>query len=313
MNNCTNSTLAPYTGEWTALQVLHFARRSGFSLTYTELQAALTQTPQIYIQAKLNEIDDPYIIDDPMYDNDNDPFFTKDAGQSDTKALWGNDAFSCYGPGDVPDYVGLDCTPFDALFAQHNPNWSSGDENHSYIARTPAAIYDGEWMGNLFKQGLKQKMILFWSNHFVVQSGNNIGAVKLHEYYKTIEQYAFGDFKEFTRAIGKTLAMLEYLNGADNNANNLNENYARELYELFTLGVNNGYTQEDIVETAKAFTGWTYHGRAYPMEPYFEEWNVPHWYGEKTVFGQIIHRPGEEHLEYDDVIDALFAQRSNEI
>jgi len=54
----------------------------------------------------------------------------------------------------------------------------------------------------------------------VVQSGNNIGAVKLHEYYKTIEQYAFGDFKEFTRAIGKTLAMLEYLNGADNNATN---------------------------------------------------------------------------------------------
>jgi len=317
MNNCTNSTLTPYAGEWTVRQVLHFARRTGFSLTYTELQAALTQTPQDYIQAKLNEIDAPYTIDDPMYDNNNDPFYAKDVEQSGTKALWGADAWSCYLPGGgPPDNTDIpSCTPFDNLFAQHNPDWSGGEnEPHSYMVRTRRAIYDGEWMGNLSKQGLRQKMILFWSNHFVIQSGESIGPAKVHEYYKTIEQYAFGDFKEFTRAIGKTIAMLQYLNGANNSADNLNENYARELYELFTLGVNNGYTQEDIIETAKAFTGWTYNPRSYPMEPYFEDWAHPHQDGQKTVFGQTIQRTGDERgLEYDDVIDVLFAQRSNEI
>ena len=71
-----------------------------------------------------------------------------------------------------------------------------------------------------------------------------------------IHEYAYGNFRIFAREMGKTGAMLSYLNGNLNVAGNPNENYARELMELFTMGESNGYTQQDIVEMARALTGW---------------------------------------------------------
>jgi len=134
----------------------------------------------------------------------------------------------------------------------------------------------------------------------------------VHEYYKTIATFGFGNFKDFVKAIGKTTAMLNYLSGRQNTKTNLNENYARELYELFTLGINNGYTQTDIVETAKAFTGWTFDIHRYPMTAYFNHWDhVPQ---AKTIFGQPVNRSQNDWaLEYDDVIDILFEQRADQI
>lgn len=297
MANCTTTSLTPYTGTWDIRHILHFARRTGFSLTNNELQTALSQDPQTYIQGKLNEID--------LSPNLPHPFYAENGN------LWGADAWTCYNPGEEPEYITLDCAPFHAKFDEHNPDWD-GTWLHSYVARTIAAIYDGDWLGNMYVQGLKQKMILFWSNHFVIETDDSINKAVIHEYYKTLEQYAFGNFKDFVSAIGKTIGMMSYLNGKDNTKDNLNENYARELYELFTLGVNNGYTQTDIEETARAFTGWTFSGRAYPLIPYFDEWQ--HVIGNKTVFGQTISRPtGEEELEYDDVIDLLFQERSDQI
>ncbi|MGB4969804.1 MAG: DUF1800 family protein, partial [Saprospiraceae bacterium] len=67
--------------------------------------------------------------------------------------------------------------------------------------------------------------------------------------------YAFGDFREFVKAIGLTPSMILYLNGNANVSGRPNENYARELLELFTMGVGN-YTQKDVAETARALTGW---------------------------------------------------------
>lgn len=299
MTNCTSSTLAAYTDTWESRHVLHFARRTGFSLTSTELQTALLQGPQNYIQGKLDELD---LIPDLPH-----PFYAENGD------LWGLDAWACYEPGDEPDYITLDCTPFYNTFDEHNPNWQ-GDPAwiHSYAVRTIPAIYDADWVGNMYAHGLKQKMILFWSNHFVIASNDFIQKAVIHEYYKTLEQFAFGNFKSFVKAMGKTIGMLSYLNGKDNTKDNLNENYARELYELFTLGVDNGYTQQDIEETAKAFTGWTFSGRAYPMIPYFDDYL--HVTGSKTIFGQTISRSaGEEQFEYEDVIEALFQERADQI
>ena len=75
-----------------------------------------------------------------------------------------------------------------------------------------------------------------------------------------MQRNALGNFKTFTSEIGLTSAMLYYLDGVRNRGNNPNENYARELYELFTLGEGNNYTEEDIVETAKAISGYTERG-----------------------------------------------------
>jgi len=111
-----------------------------------------------------------------------------------------------------------------------------------------------EWrlntMNNLLNNGLHGRMTLFWHNHFVTELEAYYCSNYLYEYWNIIETSALGNFQQFVYDIGLSNAMLIYLNGFQNRANNPNENYARELYELFTLGENNGYTQTDIVETA---------------------------------------------------------------
>ncbi|SHG74082.1 DUF1800 domain-containing protein [Winogradskyella jejuensis] len=153
----------------------------------------------------------------------------------------------------------------------------------------------------LSSNGLKARLILLWSNHFVTRLEDYYSSNHLYEYYATLEQHALGNFEDFTSAIGTTSAMLLYLNGFQNTKNNPNENYARELYELFTLGVDNGYTQTDITETAKALTG--YNDR--------EHWTAPITFNEnkfdnsvKTIFTQ------EGVWGYDDVIRILFEEKS---
>jgi len=102
--------------------------------------------------------------------------------------------------------------------------------------------------------------------------------------------------------MGKTPAMLLYLNGAESTAENPNENYARELFELFTLGEDNGYTQQDIEEAARAFTGWGVELSANSVFD-FQNWD----FGEKTVFGQT------GVWNFTDVHNILFEQRGNQI
>lgn len=95
-----------------------------------------------------------------------------------------------------------------------------------------------------------------------------------------------------------------YLNGFQNTNTEPNENYARELYELFTLGEGNGYTETDITETAKALTGYN-HWAEYGAPIYFDEMT---WVdGDKTIFGQT------GNWKHDDVIDVLFQERPTEI
>lgn len=159
----------------------------------------------------------------------------------------------------------------------------------------------GEVMHQMLNNGLKGRMIMFWSNHFVTRLEEYYSSNHLYEYYRVIEANSFGDFQNFVNEIGTTSAMLIFLNGYENTANSPNENYARELYELFTLGVDNGYTQNDIVETSKALTGYnsTTH------------WTVPISFNEntfnsseKTIFGQT------GNWGYDDVINILFQEKA---
>jgi len=160
-----------------------------------------------------------------------------------------------------------------------------------------------DWPEKMLEKGLRERMILFWSNHFVTQFDVYEYGPFMYRYYNTVEQHAFGNFKTFTREIGLSQAMLLYLNGAENTKFEPNENYARELYELFTLGVDNGYTQNDIVETARALTGWTLDENTYAVQ-----WvQLIHDEDPKTIFGQT------GNYDYDGVIDLLFTERATEI
>ncbi len=104
------------------------------------------------------------------------------------------------------------------------------------------------------KELLREKMTLFWANHFVCKD-NNI--VYLQHYNNTLRENSLGNFESFVKTISKEAAMLKYLNNKQNLKASPNENFARELMELFTLGQGN-YTERDIKESARAFTGYTH-------------------------------------------------------
>ncbi len=108
------------------------------------------------------------------------------------------------------------------------------------------------------KRQLLERVVEFWSDHFNIPSGD-VPADLLLYYRDAIRKHALGKFKGLLLATAKSPAMLVYLDGAYNIAEHPNENYGRELLELHTLGVDGGYTEEDIRQAARALTGWTTH------------------------------------------------------
>ena len=106
---------------------------------------------------------------------------------------------------------------------------------------------------------LEEVLVDFWFNHFNVFARKGPTALFVSEYEdQAIRPHVLGTFRELLGATAKSPAMLIYLdNWQSNRRRGVNENYARELLELHTLGVDGGYTQQDIVNVARAFTGWT--------------------------------------------------------
>jgi uncharacterized protein (DUF1800 family) len=104
------------------------------------------------------------------------------------------------------------------------------------------------------KGQLREKMALFWNNHFACRSKQSIYAQQLVNIQR---EQALSNFKTMTLAIAKSPAMLQFLNNQQNFKGHPNENFARELMELFTIGRGN-YTEQDVKESARAFTGWGY-------------------------------------------------------
>jgi len=139
------------------------------------------------------------------------------------------------------------------------------------------------WMGDMLGEGIRAKMALFWHNHFVTALNTYECNSYLWSYYSMLHEYALGNFRIFAREMGKNPAMLTYLNGNLNIVGQPNENYARELMELFTMGESNGYTQVDIVEMARALTGWQ--AKNYLCTPPYYDAGL-HDNGNKTIFGQ---------------------------
>ncbi|MBV8222266.1 MAG: DUF1800 domain-containing protein, partial [Candidatus Eremiobacteraeota bacterium] len=104
---------------------------------------------------------------------------------------------------------------------------------------------------------LRERMVYFWSNHFTSGLGQDgITPQMMVNQYNLFARYALGNYADLTHDISRDGAMLLYLNNAQNRKAHPNENYARELMELFTMGVGN-YTEQDVRESARAFTGWT--------------------------------------------------------
>jgi uncharacterized protein (DUF1800 family) len=126
---------------------------------------------------------------------------------------------------------------------------------------------------------LQEKMTLFWHNHFATSYSKVQSARYMLGQYELMRRHALGNFAELLREMSADPAMLIWLDGRDSKKGNPNENYAREIMELFSLGVGH-YTEQDIREAARAFTGWEISG----TEAAFNK--KQHDDGEKTVLGQ---------------------------
>ena len=173
------------------------------------------------------------------------------------------------------------------------------DEDARKAARQKNAAHELElrawWMGEMIKtpSPLTERMTLFWHNHFVSSSQKVPFAQLMYRQNVLLRQESVGNFGAMLHAIGKDPAMLIYLDGAESRKGKPNENFAREVMELFTLGEGH-YTEQDIKEAARAYTGWSIdreHDFAYLWRPQIHDTGV------KTVFGQSGDYDGDQMLD----------------
>lgn len=176
-------------------------------------------------------------------------------------------------------------------------------------------------IGLILNEGIsiKEKLYLFWINHFAIRGVNDPRVV--HEYSSLIRSSAWGNIRQLLKDITINHAMLRFLNGNTNRVGNPNENYARELLELFTIGKGpiagpgdyTNYTEEDVVAMARVLTGWRTRGynstnADVNPESYFQA--NRHDTGEKQLSHRfdniVIQDQGEQ--EYSALIDVIFSK-----
>jgi uncharacterized protein (DUF1800 family) len=155
------------------------------------------------------------------------------------------------------------------------------------------------WVGEMLAtpSPLTERMTLFWHNHFVSAQPKVRVSRLMYRQNVTLRAHALGNFSTLLHAIAKDPAMLVYLDGVRNRKGSPNENFAREVMELFTLGEGR-YTEQDVKEAARAFTGWSVDREtgAFVFRPFLHDGGV------KTVLGTVGRFDG------DAVLDILLAR-----
>jgi uncharacterized protein (DUF1800 family) len=152
------------------------------------------------------------------------------------------------------------------------------------------------WMNRMSTTGavLREKMTLFWHNHFACRTKDSFYAQQLNNIQRS---HALGNFRDLLLEVSKSPAMLQFLNNQQNHKGHPNENFARELMELFTIGRSN-YTEQDVKESARAFTGWGFNKSGeFVMRPFLHD------AGKKIFMGKTGSLVGE------DIITRLLEQK----
>jgi uncharacterized protein (DUF1800 family) len=204
-------------------------------------------------------------------------------------------------------------TPADPDSA-YGTTWVNAPFNNTYnYVRQQSFL--GWWLGAMAYQerSIMGKMTLFWYNHLPVSFFNGIDrAHEAFRYIRHIQTYALGNFKEFIKVNATTYAMLDYLDGNLNRRTAPNENYARELQELFTVGkdLDPHYSEADVQAAAKVLTGWRYDNTT--LVPSFNandhdtgNKTFSGFYGNTVITGRSGATAGE--LELTDLMNMIFA------
>lgn len=185
----------------------------------------------------------------------------------------------------------------DSLPASQRPQQAQQmlEENREHIGELNAA-----WLGRMGHEAgvFREKMTLFWHGHFACRSLN---ARLVQRQNNTLRQHALGSFGELLRAVAHDPAMLQFLNNQQNRRQSPNENFARELMELFTLGRGH-YTEADVKAAARAFTGWGFSpGGQFVLRQHLHDT------GEKTFFGET------KNFDGDAILDRLLGREQTAV
>ena len=274
----TSSGINPYTGPWGSNEVIHLLKRAMFGAKKADVDYFTSRTMNQTVDELLNPT-----APDPL-----PPV---------------KEYITSTQPG----------TP-DANIAQ-GATWVNDINNDGTVQSQRRASYKKWWTGVMINQdrSIREKMTFLWVDNFGNEANEVGNANWVYMQHSLIRQNVLGNYKQMVNAITKDYAMLRYLNGYLNVASAPDENYGRELLELFTLGKGPGsqYTEADVKEAAKVLTGWRVNGTNYTT--FFDP--TRHSTVSKTFSAffnnTIITRPNGAaagQLELNDLLNMIFAQ-----
>lgn len=219
----TSSGLNPYTGAWTQTEVIHLLKRTMFGSKKADIDYFKARTMSQAVDELLNPT--APLPDPPVKEYDTSGTITTPDTNIAAGTTWVND-----------------------------PN------NDGTITSRRRASFKKWWMGNMVNQdrSVREKMTMFWHNHFATETNDVGNSQFVYKHHALLRENALGNFKSLVRAVTIDPAMLVYLNGRYNTATAPDENYGRELQELFCVGKGPGsqYTEADVKAAARVLTGW---------------------------------------------------------
>jgi uncharacterized protein (DUF1800 family) len=295
------SGLAPYLGTWTAWEVMHLLRRTHFGVKKTTVDNFVTAGLSNAVNALLN-VTAPTI--------------------PSTKPL------NYYQNIITPT---IDPIPYGSTWTSHKLqyNTSNNDGQVDYFRALSISLWQwGIMLDETTAPNIGEKMLQFWY-HFIPVNfeaarnmEGNAGAY-CNDYMQILRSNALGNFKTLIKAVAKSPAMLVYLGGQYSTATTPNENFARELLELFTMGKvpTQNYTEADVIAASKIFSGWVandfYGYAAYPFITFFnanlhnqDDKIFSSFFGNTTIANQ----PGPDGAnEFELFFDMLFTHQASTI
>lgn len=274
----TLSGINPYTGPWTTNEVIHLLKRTMFGAKKVDVDYFVSRSMSQSVDELLS----------PTAPDPNPP---------------------------VKEYVTSTQpgTP-DSNIAQ-GTTWVNDINGDGTVQSQRRSSYKKWWTGVMINQdrSIKEKMQFFWIDHFGNEAGDVGNANWVYKQHTTIRQNCLGNFKQLVRDMTVDIAMLRYLNGYLNTATAPDENYGRELQELFTLGKgpDSKYTEQDVKEAAKVLTGWQINGTTYQAVFTSSRHSTvskqfSSFYNNTLITGRTGATAGD--LELNDMLNMIFAQ-----
>ncbi|MBM3439342.1 MAG: DUF1800 domain-containing protein [Bacteroidetes bacterium] len=275
----TNTGIRPYSGAWTKNEVMHLLKRTLFGASMADIRYFSGKTMQEAVDELLNPTA---------------PLPTPPQKEYDVTGA---------------------ATPDNDV--ANGATWVNSVNNDGAIQGRRRASLKKWWIGCMLQQdrSIREKMTLFWHNHFAVETVDVGQANLLYKYVNLLRTQSLGNFKQLVRAITLDPAMLYYLNGRLNTATAPDENYSRELQELFTLGKDNNpnYTEADVKAAARILTGWRVDVNIASFPAYFTasrhdagNKTFSSFYNNKVVTGRNTATAGE--IELDELLNMIFSK-----